>query len=83
MPTESPWFTRLPDLPEMKSRILGFLTFANEPIEMLEIFEQLRKSGKVDDLTFERAVAELLQFGFISNVPETVKLCIGRIDGHC
>jgi len=80
---ESPWFTRLPDLPEMKGQILGYMTVAKEPVEMLAMLEQFRKHGQVDDLVFEQAIAELLQFGVISHIPETVKLMIARKYGHC
>jgi len=81
MPTErDPWLSRLPDL---KEKIVGFLTFSREPVEMLAILEQFRKHGEVDDLVFEQAIAELLQFGVISHIPETVKLMIARNNGHC
>jgi len=84
MPTErDPWLSRLPDLPSMKGQILGYMTVAKEPVEMLAMLEQFRKHGQVDDLVFEQAIAELLQFGVISHIPETVKLMIARKYGHC
>ena len=64
--------------PDLKNQIVGFLTFSSEPVEMLSILEQLRKHNQVDDLIFEKAVAELLQYGFISHVPDTVKLFAGQ-----
>ena len=72
MPTErDPWLSRLPDL---KEKIVGFLTFSREPVEMLAILEQFRKHGEVDDQVFELAVAQLLQEQSISLMPNTVKL---------
>ena len=65
-------------IPDLKNQIVGFLTFSSEPVEMLSILEHFRKHGEVDDLVFEKAVAELLQYGFISHVPDTVKLFAGQ-----